>query len=1443
MKMSHKMTFSLIGLILLMAFIVVPAMAQTPRRAPMIEATWTTDRNNDETADDPGWRVTFSGFLIADSLSGLSPVSILHLDGVDSAITTGVVNATEEVAKTPPPNTHEKYISHFPAALGDSIAVGLKVNIAGSPVEFQRVVLPTAGTGAKLRKKALKLLPKVKKLTNPNYYVRYGQEVTLTFEFADPVEPKYAATPPVYGNDAPVTDLHISDVSNPGGSDDLITSTDGWEVVSVNGNNRVTLRYTGARTAASTTIVVAIDNEVGAFAQLHDDVNAGTDATAGRANVTFDGMVPSVTAASVMIEAPSGFPKPADDVWDSTFVLTVYVNDDTNGSGPAVPTITGPANKVDIGTVGLAPVDSATSLAGTKYLVRITPKADRSTSAGEEVSIMITPRDKAGNVGLSVTEKVKLAQNTAPTPSEPPVRFLSAAPAGGNVEQGSTINVTFSSNPNRYSSDLLTNVSFVLLRLTNLKNPTTPLQVDGSGTRRSVTIPNDYATGAVILVISWKQTRTGDRGSGVQRLNYTVVTGTGTGTGTGTVSNAKTFEIPANKFVILRRSALPTPEKPETEKALTFPTVPPVGGTKVKELVWDKMPDLHDLFLTSAQNRGGALVLRRSTVAADNTGDFANPATGTVGISEIMWARDLGKTTVAAQAAGQWIEVHNLNNKKVKVQIYAQKGSDGLISGGRLQNTSVGDSLLGAPGGMVLDAIQNIRNDGNQNSGGWALKGKEGNSVLGHPFASMHRILPKDKPAYKNEAGSLYNNRRGTNLGSWSESGSAYVLGTTTHVPPVIYEYRGSPGDVNARTGIAILTPQGRTHKPASNNIVINEVGNRSMDDYDWLELRNASGSEINLRNYLITIVEAADDEKALVRFPANDKSKIPAGGVFLLLRTDPADKPDHPIAATGKNVDLDAALQEPGTRNSPVQYKVFSSLALPNDGEFVLMVRRPDNHENFGPGGHASKGTSEIGAHDLDKIVDIAGYDSGLSKSSYPNAVSSTELWPLYAFKAPNFTNNKFESNKVHYRARLTTKDDRSGVGADNNDNNKSAFQDIGWTGVGYRRAVAQNVAHGGTPGYPNDAFKAKDSPITNSVYISEIMYADDNRGSLPQWLELRNTSNTLGANLDNWRLVITNHDYKDEAHDALYGGKKGEASVLLRGLTIQPNSAVLITSRKGPRDDVHLPEGDIFIMFPTHRNTFGMVNASGDIFNSYGFTVALYANAHNSGKSAEWQLVDKIGNLAARRTVGRHESTNTELFDPPRWMWPHALTEDGHRISLARRNNLGGTKKLGFMIADGTEMSGWILSNMDDRTDLISAIYYGHREDISTPGQTVGQPLPVELSLFRPTLEDGKVTIQWQTESELDNAGFNILRSDTRDGEFTLVNEQMIQGKGTTAQRSTYKWVDTTAKPGVVYYYQIEDVSFAGEHNTLATTKLKGLISAKGKLTTQWGELKNLR
>ena len=66
------------------------------------------------------------------------------------------------------------------------------------------------------------------------------------------------------------------------------------------------------------------------------------------------------------------------------------------------------------------------------------------------------------------------------------------------------------------------------------------------------------------------------------------------------------------------------------------------------------------------------------------------------------------------------------------------------------------------------------------------------------------------------------------------------------------------------------------------------------------------------------------------------------------------------------------------------------------------------------------------------------------------------------------------------------------------------------------------------------------------------------------------------------------------------------------------------------------------------------------------------------------------------------------------------------------------------------------------------------------------------------------------------------------------------MIQGAGTTSEHNEYTWIDTSAKPNTVYFYQIEDISHAGERKRLATVRLRGLVSARGKLMTRWADLK---
>ena len=121
-------------------------------------------------------------------------------------------------------------------------------------------------------------------------------------------------------------------------------------------------------------------------------------------------------------------------------------------------------------------------------------------------------------------------------------------------------------------------------------------------------------------------------------------------------------------------------------------------------------------------------------------------------------------------------------------------------------------------------------------------------------------------------------------------------------------------------------------------------------------------------------------------------------------------------------------------------------------------------------------------------------------------------------------------------------------------------------------------------------------------------------------------------------------------------------------------------------------------------------------------------------------------------------------------------------------------------------------------------------------------GDPLPVSLSRFTAVRTSLGTVLTWTTESELNNAGFNLLRSDTQTGMFRQISAQLIQGAGTSSERNEYTWTDTTAKPNTLYYYRIEDVSYAGERQVLATVRLRGLLSASGKRITAWGAVKTM-
>lgn len=75
--------------------------------------------------------------------------------------------------------------------------------------------------------------------------------------------------------------------------------------------------------------------------------------------------------------------------------------------------------------------------------------------------------------------------------------------------------------------------------------------------------------------------------------------------------------------------------------------------------------------------------------------------------------------------------------------------------------------------------------------------------------------------------------------------------------------------------------------------------------------------------------------------------------------------------------------------------------------------------------------------------------------------------------------------------------------------------------------------------------------------------------------------------------------------------------------------------------------------------------------------------------------------------------------------------------------------------------------------------------------------------------------IKIEWDTATEIDAVGFYLYRSQSADGAFALVNEELIPSRGDAQSGATYEYTDTEVLPGETYYYLLEEVEFDSTTN----------------------------
>ena len=121
--------------------------------------------------------------------------------------------------------------------------------------------------------------------------------------------------------------------------------------------------------------------------------------------------------------------------------------------------------------------------------------------------------------------------------------------------------------------------------------------------------------------------------------------------------------------------------------------------------------------------------------------------------------------------------------------------------------------------------------------------------------------------------------------------------------------------------------------------------------------------------------------------------------------------------------------------------------------------------------------------------------------------------------------------------------------------------------------------------------------------------------------------------------------------------------------------------------------------------------------------------------------------------------------------------------------------------------------------------------------------RPTAVSLSSFRPVRDQatGEVVVRWITQSELNNAGFNILRSEAKDGEFEVVNlKGIIPDTARRAKSTSMSGRTHLRNPTSSIITRSKMSPLMATAPPYAPPISEATSTPLVKLTTRWGELK---
>lgn len=172
-------------------------------------------------------------------------------------------------------------------------------------------------------------------------------------------------------------------------------------------------------------------------------------------------------------------------------------------------------------------------------------------------------------------------------------------------------------------------------------------------------------------------------------------------------------------------------------------------------------------------------------------------------------------------------------------------------------------------------------------------------------------------------------------------------------------------------------------------------------------------------------------------------------------------------------------------------------------------------------------------------------------------------------------------------------------------------------------------------------------------------------------------------------------------------------------------------------------------------------------------------------------------LGRMSREWRVAETGQTGTVTVSFDLSMYPNK-TQTTLRLLIDRNNN-------GFSDNDIAPLTGTLVGDIFTVTN----VDFQHN-DYFTIGSTnlTTTPLPVQLVSFTGSYENPVVTLDWKTQSELNNEYFTLERSASG---IQFEEVARIKGAGTTNVQQTYSYVDANPFPNETYY-RLKQTDFDG-------------------------------